>query len=391
MALSRMFFGSIALFFYLSVAAIVSAEPVSITKVEPTVFFPKVQADQPLKQVVRLHLNNPGAIFEGQVKVAIKGEQPYTEDLGPIAAGASIIAIQVPDMTQPTDVIFEIYKKDTSGPVAVQKATLQPQKKLTIYFVSYSHHDLGFGDYPHRIRTNIRHANIERPLEFCRRTDSWDFDDRYRFMIETSEPITSFLASHSPEDAMELAERIREGRIQIGALHNTANTGQLSHECMARLFYLTNRHCRDLLDIPPSRTAQNDDVIGLSWPLATFCEAAGVENLFHGYNPCGITSCMQPANEEPVFNWQGPDGQSRVLVRHEPYGAAGVVSEARVAGLVAWAKENDWPWDILLMMDGNDYTLADLSRASAIRDWNARFAYPHVIYSTQDMFFDALA
>lgn len=392
MAFSRMFFGSIALFFYLSVAAIASAEPVSITKVEPTVFFPKVAEGQPLKQVVRLHLNNPGAGFEGQVKVSIQGEQPYTEDLGPVATGASVKEVRVSDRSQPAEVTFEIYKKDASGPVAVQKTSLQPQKKLTIYFVSYSHHDLGFGDYPHRIRTNIRHANIERPLEFCRRTDSWDFDDRYRFMIETSEPITSFLASHSPEVAEELAERIREGRIQIGALHNTANTGQLSHEGMARMFYLANRHCRDLLSIPPSKTAQIDDVIGLTWPLATFCKAAGVENLFHGYNP-GIPSCMQPANKEPVFNWQGPDGQSRVVVRHESYAleAAGVVSEKRVNGLVSKVEKLGWAWDVLLMMDGEDYSLADFSRATAIRSWNTRYAYPHVIYSTQDMFFDALA
>ena len=45
-------------------------------------------------------------------------------------------------------------------------------------------------------------------------------------MIETSEPITSFLATTARRDAAELARRIREGRIQIGACHNTANTEQ---------------------------------------------------------------------------------------------------------------------------------------------------------------------
>ena len=28
----------------------------------------------------------------------------------------------------------------------------------------YSQHDLGFGDYPHRSRTNLRHANAQLPF-----------------------------------------------------------------------------------------------------------------------------------------------------------------------------------------------------------------------------------
>jgi len=40
-------------------------------------------------------------------------------------------------------------------------------------------------------------------------------------MIETSEPITSFLASHSEAAAAELSRRIREGRIEIGGVHST--------------------------------------------------------------------------------------------------------------------------------------------------------------------------
>ena len=95
-------------------------------------------------------------------------------------------------------------------------------------------------------------------------------------MIETSEPLTSFLGTHSIADAAELARRIREGRIQIGGLHNTANTEQLGHELLARLFYLSNRHARDLLHVPKSRTIQNDDVIGLTWGLATFCAEADI-------------------------------------------------------------------------------------------------------------------
>ena len=270
--------------------------------------------------------------------------------------------------------------------------TWQPQKKWKIYCVSYSHHDLGFGNYPHRLRTEIRHANIERPLQFCAETDDWDEDSKFRYVIETSEPITSFLGSHSEADAAELARRIREGRIQVGAIHNTANTEQMSQELMARLFYLTGRHTPDLLGVAPSKTAQIDDVIGLTWPLATYCAEAGVPYFFHGHN--GVGQCLQPASAEPVFYWQGPDGHSKVLVRSIDYGGyagdnLGDASENHIQSLITRLGGN-WPYDTLLCQDGTDFQLITLENAEKIRRWNARYAYPRLVYATMTMFFEEI-
>jgi hypothetical protein len=211
------------------------------------------------------------------------------------------------------------------------------------------------------------------PLKFCTETDGWDEDSKFRYVIETSEPITSFLGSHSEADAAELARRIREGRIQIGAMHNTASTEQMSYELMARLFYLTGRHTPDLLGVAPSKTAQIDDVIGLTWPLATYCAEAGVPYFFHGHN--GVGQCLQPASAEPVFYWQGPDGQSKVLVRSIDYGGyagdnLGDGNETQIQSLITRLGGN-WPYDTLLCQDGTDFQLITLDNAEKIRRWNA--------------------
>ena len=68
------------------------------------------------------------------------------------------------------------------------------------------------------------------------------------------------------------------------------------------------------------KTGQIDDVIGLTWPLATMCHEAGVPYFFHGHNGCA--ECFQPASAEAVFYWQGPGGdpQNKVLVHTQPYG-----------------------------------------------------------------------
>ena len=193
-----------------------AADAIKITKLEPTVFFPKVKTGEPLRQLARLGIENQGAAVEAKVKITMPGTPAYEESLGQVGTGASVKTIHVPDIGQPAELTVELYRQDGPQPADGKKVPWQPQRKWKIYCVSYSHQDLGYGDYPHRLRTNIRHANIERPLQFCRETDSWDDDSKFRFMIETSEPITSFLGSHGEATADELARRIREGRLQIG-------------------------------------------------------------------------------------------------------------------------------------------------------------------------------
>jgi len=369
----------------------------TIQRIEPTPFFPKPIASQPLRQQARLYLDNTGTNLAGWVTVKAGNAPAYTEELGRIAAGKSTLNIHVPDISAPAKVTVEVLDGATSQSLAKQELTWQPEKKWTIYCVAYSHHDLGYGNYPHRVRTEIRHGNIERPLQFCDETDAWDKDSQFRFVIESSEPITSFLGSHSAADAARLARRIREGRIQIGAALATVSTEQLSHELMARLFYLSGRHTPDLLEVPRGRTALIDDVIGQTWPFATALKAAGVPYFFHGFNGYGAEGngfCERPAEDEPVFYWQGPD-QSKVLERAEPYaGLAGDRLGDGSPGQIEKALRTlgkNWPYDAFLFQDGSDFQLVTRANADRIHHWNHAYAYPHLICATMDMFFDALA
>ncbi len=370
------------------------ADAPSITGVQTTPLFPKAGAGEPQRQIVRLSLKNPAAATEAKVKIAAAGAPAYEESLGSLASGTTTRDVRVPEIKRPTEATFSLFAANAAQPADVKNVVLQPQRKWKIYCVSYSHHDLGFGNYPHRLRTDIRHANIERPLRFCRETDAWDEDSRFRYVVETSEPITSFLATHSEADAAELGRRIREGRIQIGAIHTTVNTEQLSHELLARLLYLTNRHTRDLLGTPAMKTGQIDDVVGLTWPLATMCHEAGVPYFFHGHNGCA--ECFRPASAEAVFYWQGPGGDpnNRVLVHTRPYGtnwdSINAADEPAIEGIIHQAEQRQWPYNALISQDGTDFQLITLDNATKIHKWNAKWAYPRLICATMDMFFDAV-
>ena len=180
---------------------------------------------------------------------------PYQEDIGTVTAGESAIPIPILDMAGTSKVIVAVRDRYSGAVFDTQEWNWQPQKKWKLYSVSYSHHDLGFRQLP----APSAHRNSSRqhraPAGVLRRTDTWDEDSKFRYMIETTEPITSFLGSHSEADAVELGRRIREGRIQIGGLHSTVNTEQMS-ENSGRLSIVGLRHTPDLLGAPPGKTAQ---------------------------------------------------------------------------------------------------------------------------------------
>jgi hypothetical protein len=396
------------------------AEPVlQIIQIEPTVFFPKPAEGKPLKQLIRVHVDNPGGPASLIAKVTTGKYGSDMQPLDNIVSGKSTVSVLVPDIMEKTQVTIDLLTKDGKL-LASQKADLLPQKKWTFYSVSYSHQDLGFGDYPSRLRTSIRHENIRIPLQFCRETDDWPEDSKYRFNIETSEPLTSFISFNGKEAARELARRMGEGRIQLMGLHNTASTEELSHELMARLFYMTGRHAVDILGVPAGKTIQQTDVIGLSWPVATYAKEAGFDYCFHGFNGNAMRNSVDgrwtcemedvdpekgthvfSIGNEPNFYWQGPDGQtvlrrattySRNSLLHDTYelNPVAVQDPARIEMLVRGHEGMNWPFGVMLSQDGADFILTRRTIADRAVKWNAEYSYPRIICTTYDEYFKAI-
>ena len=197
-------------------------------------------------------------------------------------------------------------------------------------------------------------------------------------MIETSEPITSFLGSHSEADAVELGRRVREGRIQIGGLqYRQHGANELGTDGATLLSGA--RHTPDLLGVAPGKTAQIDDVIGLTWPLATYIEGGRRVLFFHGHNGC--LQCLRPLGLSPCFIGMGRTARAQVLVRSIAYGGyegdnLGDASEAQISVHQDAGRHHPWPYDSLLLQDGTDFRLVTIDNAVKIHEWNARYATP---------------
>jgi hypothetical protein len=213
---------------------------------------------------------------------------------------------------------------------------------------------------------------LEMALDFCRRTDSWDSHEQFRWTVETSEPMTKFISSHSHAVLRDLAQRIREGRIVLGALHNSVYTEMMGYETMARLLYTPNRHICDLLDIPPSRTALISDVVGF----------LHVADLLEADIPISITatrsSTAWPPPRQTVF-WESPRQrhQEDASLRSFPYYSPDRLTKYDIREITKLLenRRQSWPYDCLIAEDSYDFSVPQFENVEGIRQW-ARSSQP---------------
>ena len=119
-----------------------------------------------------------------------------------MALGLDTYDVHLLDIQKPTTVKFEILNA-MQEVLAEKVMPWYPQKKWKVYYAAVSHHDLGFITYYQNIRRAVREEGIELALEYCRKTDSWDDYDQFRWNIETSEPLIRWISKQTPQKIKE--------------------------------------------------------------------------------------------------------------------------------------------------------------------------------------------
>jgi hypothetical protein len=318
------------------------------------------------------------------------GKAPLVLSLEGLRKGENAQFLEIPVVRKSGSALVELVLNDTV--LCSQKARLTPPRRRKVYDVQVSHHDLGYADYYHFMRRDVREMGIEMALEYCRRTDAWERPARFHWTVETSEPMTRFISSQPPRVVQELASRIREGRIELGGLHSTVYTEMMGYELMARLFYTPNRHIVDLLGVPPRRTALIDDVVGFTRTLSLFLKEADVPYFYHGYNE--TIEGLYPASANPVFYWGANDGDRnhRPLFRSFPYYSPDRLTKHDLPEIVKLLEKYDadprWTYDCLIAEDSYDFSLPRFENVEGIRKWNQEYSNPLLVSGTFTMFFD---
>ncbi len=372
-----------------------------------------------LCQAVRLRYT-PASVAGVVVRISAAGYR--IDEVGLAGDVEESAFLFIPEVHAET--VFEV-EAESAGQSASVDFAVVPQRKWTIHLVHQSHYDIGYTD-PQVVVLASQLAYIDDALELATVTDDWPDESQFRWTIEANWPLRHWLRNRSSSASAELVRRINEGRIEVNALPFSMHTEAYSFDELARQLAFAQK-LRDDLGIRIT-TAMQTDVPGATIGLSTLLTDAGIEFLAVAHNYAGrsIPHLLDGQELTRPFRWQAPDGDSLMVwytdtlngnaymeamsigfgndidqvelslpeylnaisQRNYPFGHT---ENPQVTNTV-WNLEDTrggYPHDILhLRVQGAwaDNAPSSVRPATIIRDWNAKFAWPRLISSTNSAF-----
>ena len=274
--------------------------------------------------------------------------------------------------------------------------TLDPPRRQVAHLLHHAHQDAGWGDRPTIMRDRMTDY-LHSALDLAEATSSRSSDERFRWNVESMYLVTDFLAACTASDSERLFAAMRNGQIEVGALYAGVE-GEL--HSLAQLTRITAAaiRLRDEHDVPVMSAFLND-VPGWPGTLPSVLSMSGIRYFVWGPDPI---RAMTHLSELPsLFYAQAPDAR-RVLVHQAPFAYIDAFplayrdadgAEDFIERLMSPYRDvTEYPRSHVLLHTAHDFNPPFGSLADLVRDWNARWLYPHLRMSlARDYFPLALA
>lgn len=374
-----------------------------ITEASQTVFF--VQRDGNLQQLVRLSIACEGQARDAVVEAQAGGQRIRTV-IGSVVPGESVYEAYIPDLEQPSRVDFRLLigeELEDRFPV-----DFQPTKHWQVHVIHYSHHDIGYTDLPTHVLAEYSQF-YESVLQYCRATEDFPEEAKFRYTAEEACTLLNYLQNAEADNAAELISYLKSGRIEVTALFGNQTTELCGHEQIIRALYPALRLRRE--HGVQVCSAMLNDIPGASWALASVLPRAGIRHLFVGipawyfgkklsdrrlastdYEVHSLWDESRVLNLETqgAFRWEGPDGH-QVVFWYDVHGSGDELqlwdyqqTLGDVTEKLRRLENSDYPYDFAryTVRGGRDNSPPLLDTSYVIRQWNSRWAYPKLIFST---------
>ena len=369
-----------------------------LKKVEPTVFF--VSEGDELKNVVELTIENIGKEIDASLRVKA-GPKTYEVEIGAIAPGEGIYAVNLPDLRQPMELQFII---NVAGEIHDNTTiSWKPQRHWLVYVIERAHHDPSYTDIPENLQEEYD-GFYDTILRFCDETRDWPEDSKFRYQVETTSTILHYIGNRPKEVVGKLISLMKEGRIEVAALYGNQVTGLSSSEELIRLLYPAFRLKRDYA--VPIKSAEINDIPGLSWGLSSVLANSGVRYLivclprwyFGKQHPNWDEKEFAPNGGPKAFYWMGIDG-SKILFWYGKYGWDQVVSfvgdyeqtHEELPKCLKEYEEQGYPFDavtVRVISGARDNSPPTIKPSYIAKEWNERWAFPRIILATNSDFYE---
>jgi alpha-mannosidase len=269
--------------------------------------------------------------------------------------------------------------------VATREVTLKPVKKLTVYITPHSHTDIGYTE----IQTAIERKQVQNLVDgmaAARRTADYPPGARFVWNVEVLWAADLYLHRLSEQQRAEFLEAVKKGQVVLNGMYLNELTGLCRPEELIRLF----RFSTELAERTgvPIDTAMTSDVPGQTWGTVTAMAQAGIRYFSTAPNYFDRIGTILREWENKPFYWVGPDGRSKVLVWIPFWGYAmshryGQMSPELVGDLYDGLEKRGYPFDIAYVRwsGHGDNAVPDPVICEFVRDWNAKYTWPHFIIS----------
>lgn len=254
-----------------------------------------------------------------------------------------------------------------------------------ILCMHHSHLDIGY-THPQPMLLALQQDYLNQAIDLCVKTSDYPEESRFRWTLEATYPLLTWLENASDKDIRLVADLIERGQISITA--SMMHTTPLSDlEEIIRLFEPVKK-LREIFGCPIT-SAINHDVNGQPWPFSQVLLDAGIDFYLTGIN---IHFGGIPFQRPAAFYWETPDKQKLLSYLGEHYSLFSQylhthqedtgLMEKGINEYIERLEKSNYPYDFLFLTATNpplyDNNCPDHALASLIRKYNSE-DHGHII------------
>ncbi len=343
-----------------------------------------VRKDGKLLQPVRIAIQHaaPGAT----VITRLDGHEVDRRVLSPDAETFHVYTDPVSTAT-PMEVAV-----DVAGNTRSARLTMAPVRKVEVYILPHSHHDLGYTDLQADVEEK-QMLNISKGIELARSTASNHEGARFVWNLEVLWGADLYMRRKSQAEKDALIDAVKKGWIGLNGMYANELTGLCRPEELLELFRYSvelGSQCGVRVD-----SAMLSDVPGFTWGTVTAMAQAGIRYFSAAPNYFDRIGSFMVEWQDKPFWWVSPSGKQKVLVwvPWTGYAMSHVMklSPDWVGKYQDRLDEVKFPYDIsCIRWSGHgDNAEPDPELPAFIHKWNQEFEWPRFTIATTSHAFSA--
>jgi alpha-mannosidase len=262
---------------------------------------------------------------------------------------------------------------------------LEPVRKIQIFILPHSHHDLGYTDLQSTVEQK-QMANISEGIKLARNTANYPPGARFVWNLEVLWGADQFMQTKTAPEREELISAVKKGWIGLNGMYANELTGLCRPEELLQLF----RYSTELGNQCgiPVNSAMISDVPGYTWGTVTAMAQAGIRYFSAAPNFFDRIGTFMVEWQDKPFWWVSPSGNERVLfwVPWTGYAMSHIMKLETewVNKYQARLDEVDFPYQIsYIRWSGHgDNAVPDPDICEFVKKWNEEYEWPRFFIST---------